>query len=151
MDLNKGFAQLLKDVSDELFNDKRTPETNVKYALRRMAAIFAKQAKEGLEISSSQLSILENLNTLTIKQKEQNDLARGDIDRLNRWMLRLTFLGALFAAASLVLTWVVAKGYIDPAPKSTAASIQKSDPAKETGQAIVPQPSQPTVPPQSRD
>ncbi len=127
MDLNKGYAQLLKDVSDELFHPTRTHEANVKYALRRMAAIFAKQAKENAEISNSQLAILTGIKSLADQQQTANTLAQKEINSLNRWMLILTFLGAVFALFSLILSYEVAKGHIAPDFKPPAAAVSKSD------------------------
>lgn len=127
MDLNKGYAQLLKDVSDELFHPTRTHETNVKYALRRMAAIFAKQAKENADVSNSQLAILTSIKSFADQQQIANTVAQRKINNLNRWMLILTFLGAVFALASLILSYEVAKGHIAPDAKTPAAAVSKND------------------------
>jgi|GEM_PF-3632941 len=102
-DMRKGFAQLVKDATDETFHPSRPHELNLKYAQKRINAMHGKAAKESAELSQKQISVLEHLKNLADKQDITNEQTKMEMGHLNTWMLRLTGAGAVFALIGLIL------------------------------------------------
>lgn len=82
-DLEKSIRHLLEDVHDELLREDRAPEENILHARKRLAS-------------------------LTVKNAEASDAVAESVRRLTVWILILTFVMTLLAAAS---TYVVLADY----------------------------------------
>lgn len=106
LDLTKNVQALLSDVHDE---SNKGDAVHANKRIAGLSAVLASQqvqaAEKLLTASNANLEILGEMKSLVESVKTESEKTQKRLDRLNRWMFALTFLGVLFAGASLWLAW----------------------------------------------